>query len=88
MRICERCGTGERASVSTRGEQAGGWARAGERKRVRGFACVATGVSMRGVKWGQMCDECWAKLCAEADAKCEQRAQYASVRMALLATLA
>lgn len=87
-RACERCGTGERVSTSKRThEREHKWARAGEGMGVKRWGVCDTGLTNRGVRWGLVCDECWAKVRAEADATCEWRAKFAEHRMGILREL-
>jgi hypothetical protein len=75
MRICERCGQGERVSKSA-------WVRdARTGKRVRGCVSVLTGVSMRSLTLGCLCDACWERERARADAACEKRAGNCALRV-------
>jgi hypothetical protein len=75
MRICERCGQGDRVSKSA-------WVRdARTGKRVRGCVSVLTGVSMRSLTLGCLCDACWERERVRLDALCEKRANACHARV-------
>jgi hypothetical protein len=85
---CERCGdTGHEHTSARRGSQEWGWVQAGRGKRERVFGLRETGATHRGARWGVVCDECWQRELAKADALADKRAAAAAVRMGVLAQI-